>query len=59
VVVEPDIDYYKDLVAHGLLEVLPNALSGGKTDPRVAYQLRWMATKAEGVPAFDPPCTIE
>ena len=35
VLVEPDIDYYKDTVAHGLLEVLPNLASGGKTDPRV------------------------
>ena len=27
VVVEPDIDYYKDLVSHGLLEVLPHLLT--------------------------------
>jgi hypothetical protein len=59
VVVEPDIDYYKDLLAHGLLEVLPNALTHGKTDPRTVYSLRWMATKQEGVTPFDPPCTIE
>jgi hypothetical protein len=59
VVAEPDIDYYKDLLAHGLLEVLPNAVTKGKTDPRMVYQLRWMATLQEGLPAFDPPCTIE
>jgi len=59
VVVEPDIDYYKDLLAHGLLEVLPNALTKGKTDPRKVYSLRWMATKQEGLAAFDPPCTVE
>ena len=59
VATEPDIDYYKDLLAHGLLEVLPNALTHGKTDPRTAYSLRWMATKQEGLAAFDPPCTIE
>ncbi|MBS1857656.1 MAG: hypothetical protein JST11_19965, partial [Acidobacteria bacterium] len=59
VVAEPDIDYYKDLLAHGLLEVLPNAVTGGKTDPRVVYQMRWMATMQEGLPAFAPPCTIE
>lgn len=58
VLVEPDIDYYKDVVAHGLLEVLPNLASGGKTDPRVVYQLRWMATKQEGLPDFAPPCTV-
>ena len=60
VVVEPDIDLYKDLLAHGLTEVIPNLLSGGKTDPRLVYAMRWMATRQEqGVPEFDPPCTIE
>jgi hypothetical protein len=59
VVVEPDIDYYKDLLAHGLLEVLPNALTKGKTDPRKVYSLRWMATKQEGLAAFDPPVTVD
>jgi hypothetical protein len=59
VIVEPDIDYYKDLGAHGLLEVLPNALENKKTDPRQDYSLRWMATKLEGVqPDFAPPITI-
>jgi hypothetical protein len=60
VIVEPDIDYYKDLLSHGLLEVLPNLLSGGKTDPRQDYTMRWMATKLEGVqPDFAPPCTVD
>src|SRR6476620_4268382 len=49
VVVEPDVDYYKDLLAHGLLEVLPNAVTKGKTDPRTVYQLRWMAALQEGL----------
>ena len=60
VVVEPDIDLYKDLLSHGLVEVIPNALTDGKTDPRTVYALRWMATRQEhGVPEFDPPTTIE
>ena len=60
VIVEPDIDYYKDLLSHGLLEVLPNLVTGGLTDPRQDYCLRWMATKLEGVqPDFSPPVTIE
>jgi hypothetical protein len=59
VVAEPDIDYYKDLLAHGLLEVLPNALTKGLTDPRIVYSMRWMACLQEGLPAFNPPCTIE
>ena len=60
VVIEPDVDLYKDLAAHGLTEVIPNLLSGGKTDPRLVYAMRWMATRQEqGVAEFDPPCTIE
>jgi len=60
VIVEPDIDYFKDTISHGLLEVVPNLLSGGKTDPRQVYSLRWMATKLEGIqPDFDPLVTIE
>jgi hypothetical protein len=59
VIVEPDIDYYKDILSHGLLEVIPNLLTGGKTDPRMVYLLRWMATRQEGLGEFDPPCTIE
>jgi hypothetical protein len=59
VIAEPDIDYYKDLGAHGLLEVLPNLLTGGLTDPQVVYMLRWMATRQEHLPDFNPPCTIE
>lgn len=60
VVVEPDMDYFKDLVAHGLLEVLPNLVRHRKSDPRTAYSLRWTATRLEGVkPDFEPPVTIE
>jgi hypothetical protein len=58
VIVEPDIDYYKDLAAHALLEVIPNALTGGKTDPRMVYMLRWMAQRSEGLGEFNPPITI-
>ena len=60
VVVEPDIDLYKDLLSHGLTEVIPNLATDGKTDPRTVYSMRWMATRQEhGVPEFDPPVTIE
>ena len=58
VIVEPDIDYYKDLLAHGLFEVLPNLASGGKTDPRTVYSLRWTSTKLEAMPEFNPPLTL-
>ncbi len=57
--VEPDIDYFKDPLAHALLEVLPNALKRGRlTDPRQVYALRWIAGRHAGVPEFDPPYTI-
>jgi hypothetical protein len=59
IVVEPDIDYYKDLAAHALLEVIANALTGSLTDPRNVYVLRWIAGRRAGVPEFNPPYTIE
>jgi hypothetical protein len=58
-VVEPDIDYYKDLGAHALLEVIANTLTGSLTDPKNVYVLRWIAGRRAGVPEFDPPYTIE
>jgi hypothetical protein len=58
--IEPDIDYYKDLGAHGLQEVIPNAITHGLTDPKVVYMLRWMATKREpNLPEFNPLYTVE
>src|SRR5712691_4299928 len=59
IVIEPDIDYYKDLLAHALLEVFVNGIAGTLTDPRNAYVLRWIAGRRAGVPEFNPPYTIE
>jgi hypothetical protein len=59
VYVEPDIDYYKDLAAHALLEVIPSAITGDVSDPKVDYVLRWIAGRHAGVPEFDPLYTIE
>ena len=56
--VEPDIDYYKDLGAHTLLEVIPNAITHGLTDSKEVYVLRWITGKHAGVPEFAPPYTI-
>jgi hypothetical protein len=56
--VEPDIDYYKDLIAHGLGEVLPNHVTKGLTDPEKVYLLRWIAGQEAGSPEFDPPYVI-
>jgi hypothetical protein len=58
ILVEPDIDYYKDAGAHLLLEVLVNQF-GSMTDPRAVYCLRWIAGRQAGVPEFDPIYTIE
>jgi hypothetical protein len=59
VYVEPDIDYFKDPGAHLLLEVIPNALTGHVTNPRVVYVLRWIVGQRAGLPNFDPLYTIE
>ena len=56
--IEPDIDYYKDLGAHFLLEVVVNGLTHSLTDPKQVYVLRWMAGRQEGVPDFNPPYVI-
>ncbi len=56
--VEPDIDYYKDPLNHVILEVLPNAITGGLTNPAEVYVLRWIAGRRAGVPEFAPPYVI-
>jgi hypothetical protein len=56
--VEPDIDYFQDTLAHAILEVIPNAITHGLTDPKQVYVLRWIAGKHAGVPEFNPPYTI-
>ena len=56
---EPDIDYYKDLAAHALLEVAAHSLTGSLTDPRQVYVLRWMAGRKAGIAEFDPPYHLE
>ncbi len=56
--VEPDIDYFQDVAAHTLLEVIPNAITHGLTDPKQVYVLRWIAGKHAGVPEFNPPYAI-
>lgn len=58
VIVEPDIDYFKDPLAHLLAEVLVNAF-GSITDPRAVYVLRWIAGRRAGIPEFDPLYTIQ
>ena len=54
VIVEPDIDYYRDLGAHAILEVIPNKLTNSLTEPAQVYVLRWIAGQTAGIPEFAP-----
>ena len=56
--VEPDIDYYKDLGAHAILEVIQNHITNSLTDPIQVYVLRWMVGKQFGLPEFEPPYKV-
>jgi hypothetical protein len=58
VMVEPDIDYYRDLAAHTILEVIPNGLTHTLTNPTEVYVLRWIAGRTAGIPDFAPIYTI-
>ncbi|HZD47243.1 MAG TPA: hypothetical protein VE178_00740 [Silvibacterium sp.] len=58
VILEPDIDYYRDPLAHVLLEVIPNELTHTLTDPAEVYVLRWIAGQVAGLPEFQPLYTI-
>ncbi len=58
VMLEPDIDYYRDLTAHTILEVIPNGLTHTLTDPAEVYVLRWIAGRTAGIPEFAPLYTI-
>jgi hypothetical protein len=58
VMLEPDIDYYKNLANHIILEVIPNALTHTLTDPTQVYVLRWIAGQTAGIPRFAPLYTI-
>ena len=58
VMLEPDIDYYRDSLAHAILEVVPNGLTHALTDPVEVYVLRWMAGRMAGVPEFAPLYTV-
>jgi hypothetical protein len=59
VLLELDIDYFRDMAAHLVLEVLVNGLTQSVTDPRDVYVLRWIAGRRAGVPEFDPLYTIQ
>ncbi len=55
---EPDMDLYKDQLDHGLLEILPNLLTHGLTDPIDVFSLRWLDSADAGEAVFDPGYTF-
>ena len=56
--IEPDMDLYKDLIPHGLLEVIPNHLTNGKTNPLAVLALRWIDAVQSNEPLFNPGYTL-
>jgi hypothetical protein len=52
--IEPDIDLYRDLLAHGFGEVFPNLLTGTLTNPFAVYAMRWTTAQDDNGPGFDP-----
>jgi hypothetical protein len=56
--IEPDIDYFRDLGAHAIFEVIPNGLTHSLTEPVEVYVLRWIAGRTAGIPEFAPKYTI-
>ena len=58
IIVEPDIDYYRNPVNHIFLEVLPNIVTHHLTDPIMVYVLRWIAGRTLQTPEFSPLYTL-
>ena len=56
--IEPDMDVYKDLLNHGLLELLPNLVQDALTNPIDILSLRWLDTADDTVAPFDPGYTV-
>jgi len=52
--IEPDIDLYRDILAHGFGEVFPNLITGGLTNPFDVFSMRWTTAQDDDGPPFDP-----
>jgi len=59
VMVEAAIDYWGDMLSLGLCDAVPSEEARGKCAAELAYELRWMVTRQEGLSEFDPPYSIE
>lgn len=58
VTVEVDIDYYKDLATHAILEVARNKLTGSLTEPADVFVFRWVEQRRLQKPDFNPGYTL-
>ena len=56
--IEPDMDLYKEVIAHGLGEVLPNWITHNLTSPIAVLALRWIDAVQSNEPLFDPGYTL-
>ena len=52
------VDLYKDLLAHGVAEVIPNLSTHGHTNPLDVLALRWIDVVQSDAPLFDPGYTV-
>lgn len=59
VMVEAGMNYWGDLLSLGLCDAIPPEEARTKCAPEMSYQLRWMVTRQEGMPEFNPPYSIE
>jgi hypothetical protein len=59
VMVEAGMNYWGDLLSLGLCDAIPPAEARTKYAAEMSYQLRWMVTRQEGLPEFNPPYSIE
>ena len=59
VIVEAGMNYWGDLLSLGLCDSIPPAAARMNYAAELSYQLRWMVTRQEGLPEFNPPYSIE
>ena len=59
VILEAAFEFWGDLLSLGMAEAVPPAETREKCSVEMAYQLRWMMTRQERLPEFNPPYRIE
>ncbi len=56
--IEPDMDLYREVLAHGVGEVIPNLSTHTLTNPLDVLALRWIDAVQSDEPLFDPGYTF-